>query len=185
MIERVASHWWLFLIRGLLALAIGVAAPFFPIATLYAITILFGAYAFIDGAFALVTAFRVRHENHRWIWLIVEGVIGIGVGLYVFAVPAAGLFALVLLLGFWAVFTGAFEVASAFNMRVHVPNEWLWIIIGALSIVFGVFVFFAPIFGLFALLWMFSIYFVVTGIALIALAFRLRSLVAHKMHPAA
>jgi uncharacterized membrane protein HdeD (DUF308 family) len=185
MIERIASHWWLFLIRGLVAVAIGILVPFYPLAALITIALLFGIYAFIDGVFAIVTAMRISHENNRWIWLTVEGVVGILVGVYAIAEPGITVFALALLLGFWAIFTGVLALGSAFSVRAHVPNEWLWAIIGVLSIAFGIFVFFAPQVGLLALLWTFSIYLLITGIALIGLALRLRAhTTTHTLHPA-
>jgi uncharacterized membrane protein HdeD (DUF308 family) len=185
MIERIASHWWLFLIRGIVALAIGILVPFYPITALITIALLFGVYAFLDGIFAIVTAVRMNHANNRWIWLTIEGVIGILVGIFAVVQPGITAFTLGLLLGFWAIVTGILALGSAFNARVHVPNEWLWALVGVISIAFGIFVFFVPALGLFALLWTFSIYLLLTGIALIGLALRLRTHTTHQtMHPA-
>ena len=81
MVDRLVSHWWLFLIRGLLALAFGIALLAFPLAGLFVIAILFGAYAFVDGVLALVAATRMRHTGGSWGWLLLEGVVGIVAGI--------------------------------------------------------------------------------------------------------
>ena len=56
MIAQVSSHLWLFLIRGILALALGILFPLFPGAAIFTLAILFGAYAFVDGIFAIAAA---------------------------------------------------------------------------------------------------------------------------------
>ncbi len=174
MIDRLASHWWLFLIRGILALALGILAPLFPGAALLTIAILFGAYAFVDGIVAIWTATRLNHADSRWIWLLVEGVLGILVGIYCALLPGSAALTLAFLLGAWAIVTGVLALASAFSARRHVPNEWLWVLTGIVSVLFGIAVFFAPVLGLLALVWMLSVYALLAGIFFIGLAFRLR-----------
>ncbi|MGB8264821.1 MAG: HdeD family acid-resistance protein [Candidatus Velthaea sp.] len=174
--EQLASHWWLFLVRGILALALGLTVPFFPVAALITVALLFGAYAFVDGVVALIAAFRMSQAGGRWGWLIVEGIVGILVGAYVFFDPAAAILALSWLLGAWALVTGVMALGSAFSARRHVPNEWLWALGGILSIVFGIFVFFAPALGAWAIIYLISFYAILAGIIFIGLAFRLRGL---------
>ena len=53
MIEDVARYWWVFLVRGLLAIAFGIAALVWPQITVWALVIVFGAYVLIDGVLDL------------------------------------------------------------------------------------------------------------------------------------
>lgn len=177
--ERLTSHWWLFLVRGILALALGIAVPFFPGAALFTIAILFGVYAILDGIAALYAAFRMTHADGRWGWLFVEGIAGLAAGGYALVFPGAAVFALAWLLGAWALITGILALGSAFSARRHLGNEWLWALTGALSIVFGIAVFFAPALGVIALIYFFSFYAIVAGVLFIGLALRLR----HLAHP--
>jgi Short repeat of unknown function (DUF308) len=96
-IARLSSHWWLFLIRGILAIVLAFAALAFPGAALLAVAVLFGAYAFVDGVVAIGTATRISHSDGRWGWLLFEGIIGILAGVFVFFYPFATVFAL----AFW------------------------------------------------------------------------------------
>ncbi|HEY4441942.1 MAG TPA: DUF308 domain-containing protein [Candidatus Elarobacter sp.] len=176
MLERLVSHWWLFLIRGLLAIVFGVLLLVWPAAGLFTIAILFGAYAFVDGVFALVASFRMSHEGRRWIWLLLEGIVGIAAGIAAALLPAAAIFALTILLGAWAIITGVLAIASAMTIRAHVANEILAILLGLLSIVFGLVVFWLPAIGIIALLYTVSFYAILAGVLLIGLAFRLRRL---------
>jgi uncharacterized membrane protein HdeD (DUF308 family) len=177
MLQRLVSHWWLFLIRGILALLFGIACLTFPIAALWVIAVLFGAYAFTDGIVALVASFRMTHSDGRWGWLLLEGILGIIAGIFVFFYPWNAAYVLALLLGAWAIVTGVLAIGSAFSARRHVPNEWLWVLSGIVSVLFGLAIFWAPAFGLFALVWMVAFYAVLAGVLLIGFAFRLRGLV--------
>jgi uncharacterized membrane protein HdeD (DUF308 family) len=175
MIERVTSHWWLFLIRGLLALALGLAMPWFPLVSLLAIAILFGAYAFVDGIVAIVAAVRMHHIDGAWWWLVLEGILGIVVGVITFFYPGITIVGLAYLLGAWAIITGVLGIGSAIRLRQSIPSEVLWIVLGVISILFGGLVFAAPIYGVFALVWMISIYAIFAGLLFLGFAFRLRS----------
>lgn len=176
MIERLSSHWWLFLIRGILAILLALAALAFPGAALLSIAILFGAYAFVDGIVAIWTATRISHTENRWGWLLFEGIVGILAGVFTFFYPFATVFALAFLLGAWAIITGILAIGSAFDARRHVPHEWLWVLSGIVSVIFGVAVFFVPAVGLFGLVYMLSFYALLAGIFYIGLAVRMRGL---------
>jgi uncharacterized membrane protein HdeD (DUF308 family) len=176
MIARLASHWWLFLIRGILALALGIAVPFFPGAAIVATAILVGAYAFVDGIVAIIAAVRMNHAEGNWMWLLVEGVCGIIVGLVTFFYPLITIAVLAYLVGAWFIVTGVMAIATGMRLRGHIGNEIFLIIVGLLSLFAGVIVFFTPVLGLFVLVWTISIYALLAGIFFIGLAFRLRGL---------
>lgn len=174
MIERMRSHWWLFLIRGVFALILGFTALLLPGAAIIAVVFLFGAYALLDGIVAIVSAVRMSHAGGRWWLLILEGVAGIAFGIVTFVWPGISALTLALLVGVWAIVTGIAAVASALQARTHIPNEWLWIIAGAVSIAAGVVILFRPAAGLFALVYLLAFYAFIAGFAFIGLAFRLR-----------
>ncbi len=176
MMQRIGTHWWLFLIRGILALALGFALPFFPVGALFTIVILFGFYAIFDGVVALVSAFRMTHTDGRWVWLTVEGIVGLVAGAYALFNPGVAILALSWLLGAWALITGILALGSAFTVRRHVANEIFWVIGAIISIVFGIGVFFAPAIGAWALIYFLSLYAIVAGFIFIGLAMRLRRL---------
>ncbi|HEY8745839.1 MAG TPA: DUF308 domain-containing protein, partial [Chloroflexota bacterium] len=61
-----SQNWWALAIRGIVALLFGLAAFVWPVMTLAVLVLLFGAYAIVDGVFALVAAIRVQRANARW-----------------------------------------------------------------------------------------------------------------------
>jgi uncharacterized membrane protein HdeD (DUF308 family) len=176
MIERLSSHWWLFLIRGILAVALGILMGAFPGAAVFTLAIFFGAYAFVDGIVAIATAIRMNHADYNWLWLLLEGVLGVLVGVITFFFPAFVALWLVFLFGAWAVLTGIFAIVTAIRIRQAIANEILMILFGAISIVAGIAIYVFPLYGVFALAWTIGIYAILAGIFMIGLAFRLRRL---------
>jgi len=184
MIDVLAKNWWAFALRGVLAIIFGLIALLAPGITLYALVIVFGAYSFVDGIFAVVAAVRAAEAHQRWGWMLIEGIAGIVAGLIAFVVPGLTALVLLYLIAFWAIVTGVFELAAAFRLRGHLANEWALLLGGAASIVFGVLLLSRPLAGALALLWLIGIYAIVFGVLMFVLAFRLRGH-AHGATPAA
>ena len=117
MIHALSRNWGWIALRGAAAILFGVLALAWPGSAFAAIVIFFGAYCFVDGIFALVALFRGGTGDRFWI-LVLEALVGIGIGILTIAKPAATALALLYYIGIWAIITGVLEVteAPAFNM---------------------------------------------------------------------
>ena len=104
--ERIAANWWVLAVRGALAIILGLTAFAAPGAALTVLVTFFGAYALVDGIFALLAAARWHHVDQRWWLLILEGIVGIGIGIFVFALALITMVGVALL-------------ALAFRLRGH------------------------------------------------------------------
>lgn len=170
----LARNWWMFLLRGILALIFGVAALFFPAAAFLSLVLVFGAFALVDGVFALVAAFTGAAKSENWWWLIFEGAIGILIGILTLIQPAAMGEAWLILIAAWAVVTGIFEIITAVRLRKVIEGE-LWLILGGLvSVAFGLLVMVYPASGAFAVGFLIGAYAIVFGVMFIMLALGLR-----------
>ena len=89
MLCSLSGNWWLFVLRGVLALVIAVLAFLMPAESLLALTLVFGAFAFADGVFGLVAAVRNIRGGDRWGWLMFSGILGIATGVVVVFSPFA------------------------------------------------------------------------------------------------
>jgi len=173
--SSLTSHWWMPLLRGLLAIVFGAVLFAFPISAVAALVILFGAFALVDGILAIVQALRFAHPNSgRWWWLLAQGAAGILIGVVTFFYPGITAGTLALLIAAWAVITGGFEIATAIRLRRDVPGEIFLIVAGLLSIVLGALLFLFPLAALLTVVWLLAAYSIIAGAALIALALRLR-----------
>ena len=173
MVHALAKNWWLLLLRGIAAIIFGLLAFAWPGLTLLTLILFYGAFALVDGVLAIVAAITGGVPGSRW-WLAIVGLLGIAAGLLTFLTP--GLTALVLLffIAGWAIVTGVFEIIGAIKLRKEIDNEWLLILGGIISVLFGVGMMLAPGAGALALVWVIGAYSVVMGVLFVALAFRLK-----------
>jgi uncharacterized membrane protein HdeD (DUF308 family) len=171
MLHTLTANWWALALRGLVAVLFGLLTFFVPGITLVTLVLLFGAYALVDGVFNVIAFFRVA--SHQWA-LLIEGVVGIVAGAITFAWPAITALALLYVIAFWAILTGIFEIVAGIRLRKAIANEWLLLLMGVLSLLFGFLILFAPGTGALAIILWIGAYALVFGIFLLALAFRLR-----------
>src|ERR1700734_2998329 len=171
MLNTLKANWWALALRGLVAVLFGLLTFFLPGITLVTLVLLFGGYALVDGVFNGIAFFRVA--SHQWA-LLIEGVVGIIAGVLTFAWPAITALALLYLIAFWAIVTGIFEIVAGIRLRKALTNEWLLLLMGVVSVLFGALILFAPGSGALAIVLWIGVYALVFGIFLLTLAFRLR-----------
>ena len=173
MLTELSKVWWAFLVRGLAAVVFGVLALIWPTITLAIVVVMFGAYAFLDGVFLVVKAISSwKARDDRWL-LLLEGLLGVGIGVITFFAPRVTEFILLFYIAAWSLATGIIEIASAIRLRKEVPGEIWWIMSGIASIVFAVLLMLFPGAGVLGMIWLISTYAIVFGVLLIVLSFRL------------
>jgi uncharacterized membrane protein HdeD (DUF308 family) len=170
-VNAFASNWWVLLIRGILAVLFGIMAFALPGLTLVTLVLLYGVYALADGLTALWVGGRAR----AW-WFVLLGVLGVIVGICTFFYPGITAVALLYLIAAWAIVRGIFEIITAIQLRKEISNEWMLIIGGIISIIFGVVLVANPAAGALAMVWLIGAYALIFGVMMIVLAFRLRGL---------
>jgi uncharacterized membrane protein HdeD (DUF308 family) len=174
MIVVLARNWWAVGLRGVLAIVFGLIALFLPGATMLSLVLVFAAYVFVDGAFAIVSAIRAARQNERWGSLVLEGIVNIAAAAVAVLWPGITVLAFVLLVAFWAILTGILELVAAFRLEMHDGRGWL-VFGGLVSLVYGVLLIVAPMIGAVVLTWWLGAYALLFGVSLIVLAFRLRA----------
>jgi uncharacterized membrane protein HdeD (DUF308 family) len=171
-LDLLNRSWWLWLARGVFAIAFGVIAFALPELTLRVLVLLFGIYAVADGLTALWLGAAMR----AW-WLLLLGVGAVAAGIFTFIRPEITAVALLYLIASWAIVRGIFEVVTAIELRKVISNEWLLGFAGVLSIVFGVMLAANREAGALAVVWIIGAYASVVGVVMVVFAFRLRALI--------
>ncbi|WP_236538874.1 HdeD family acid-resistance protein [Spiractinospora alimapuensis] len=172
--ELLSRRWWVFVVRGILAIIFGLLAVFWPGITLLVLVILLGAYLLVDGLFAIYHAFTHRQEHRpRW-WLVFQGVLSVVLGALLLIWPTSGVLALVIVFGIWALASGIAQAVAAVQLRKEIPNEWMLIVSAILTILVGLGLILLPLAGAFAIALLIGCFAILLGIAQIALGMRLR-----------
>jgi uncharacterized membrane protein HdeD (DUF308 family) len=175
MVMVLARNWWALVLRGFFDVLFGIAAFVWPGITLAVLVLLYGAFALVDGSFAIAAVLVGRTRGMPSWALLVEGLAGIAVGAITFFWPGITQIALLFLIAAWAVVTGVFEIVAAVRLRKEIRGEWLLALSGVLSVAVGVALVVNPGAGLLAISWMIGTYAIIFGVLFIVLGFRLRS----------
>jgi uncharacterized membrane protein HdeD (DUF308 family) len=175
LLETLKRHWWVPVLRGVVAIIFGIIAFTHPVMAAATLVLFFGAWVLIDGIFRIVGAIMDRSDSD-WGWQLVIGILGVMVGLLTFHAPGITALALVIYIAAWALMIGATEIALAIKMRREIKGEWFLILMGFASIIFAGLLLWNPIAGAAALIWIIAWYAVIMGVLAIIFGFRLRSL---------
>jgi uncharacterized membrane protein HdeD (DUF308 family) len=172
--KLLSQAWWMLALRAVVALLFGILAFLLPGLTLLWLVTLFAVYALISGIASVVGAIQNRTSDRQWWLILLLGLVSIGAG--IIAIVAPGLTALVWIyvIGANALITGVLDIAVAIRLRKVIEGEWLLIVAGLASVLFGISVILFPGAGALALVWLISAYALVTGILLLVLAFKAR-----------
>ncbi len=171
--ETLERNWWAVGLRGIVAILFGLVALIRPSAGLLVLIALIGAWWLVDGVFAIIAAVYAAEHRTRWWPLLLEGVSGIVLGLAVYFLPGITTFVLVIFAAAWLVVTGAFRIVAAVRLRETIPNEWLMVTSGVVSILFGALIWAFPGQGAIALVIAFALFALVLGVLSLVLAGRL------------
>ena len=176
------SSWWALVLRGLAAIAFGILAFLWPHITLTALVFLWGAYALVDGVFAIAAGIKSYEKSKRWWVLLLEGLLSVAAGVLAFVIPGITALVLLLLIASWAIVTGAFEIGAAIQLRKYITGEWLLALAGVASVLFGLALLINPNAGAIAVVWLIGAYAILFGLLLSAIGFRFKGLVS-RSHP--
>jgi uncharacterized membrane protein HdeD (DUF308 family) len=168
-----AQNWAMFVLRGVLAVALGVLAFAAPGPTLSALIFVFAFYAIFDGVLALGLGLALPY-GPRWL-MVIGGILAIAIGAYTLVSPSVTAIALTILIGSFAIVRGVAEVVGAIQLRAVIENEWLYAISGVVSIIFGAYLVAVPNDGVLAVLFVIGWYALFAGVMYIAMGLRLRS----------
>ncbi|MBV8246116.1 MAG: HdeD family acid-resistance protein [Candidatus Eremiobacteraeota bacterium] len=175
MLEALSRRWWVFLLRGIAGIVLGILAFAWPGITLLSFVIVFAAYLLVDGVFAVIAALS-GEAGSRWGLLLFEGILAIVVAILLWAYPGMSAIFFIYFFAAWAIVSGIAEIVFGVQLRDVITNEWLYVLGGIVSIIFGIWVMREPLSGGVAIVWIMGSYAIAFGIIQLILAFRVRSL---------
>ena len=150
------------IVRGLLAVAVGIVALAWPGVTVLALVILFAIYAFIAAGMEAVKAFSSETAGPLMGHLLL-GLVDVGAGVFALAWPGPTALVLVLLVGAWAMMAGLVEIYAGFEVGETAGTRALFFVSGLISIAFGIVLFARPGVGAVTLALLFGLFNLVYG----------------------
>jgi len=170
----LARYWWIFLLRGLFSIIFGVLAFVMPGLTIATLVIVWGAYALVDGLFALYASATggTKTGDH---WLVgLQGLIGLAAGIITLIMPGVTALGLLIAIAAYSLVVGVLQIAAAIKLREEIEGEFWLGLSGLVSILFGMFIIARPGEGALAVIWIIGGYALVFGVFLISFAFHIK-----------
>lgn len=117
------SEAWLFLfLAGLVKIAAGAFAAFWPGVTALVFVMVFGVGEVIGGGLTFGSALDLKEDHGRW-WLALGGLLSVVFGLFLLLTPVIGAVVLTWWLGVYAIALGIVELILAFRLHArHVEH---------------------------------------------------------------
>jgi uncharacterized membrane protein HdeD (DUF308 family) len=168
--DRLSAVWWVYLLRGLIAAAIGLFALFSPQATVEALVRLIGVLLLLDGASGMIGTIRSKDRGTN----LFTALIGVGAGLILLFWPAATARAALILFGAWL---GIFGIGLIFVSRKlggRDTRNTAIMTTGAIMLLLGLVLILWPGVGTVTFSWMFGFTALLMGAVFLFLAIRLR-----------
>jgi len=170
----MTQYWWTVALRGVVAILFGLAAFLWSGLTLQVLIALFGVFVLLDGLFTIAIAFNTRKVYTRWWGFLLQGIVGVAVGIIAFAWPAVTATAMLYMIAFWAIAIGSLELMAGIGICRDVDGGWLLGSGGFLTILLGVALLVWPGAALLSMIWLIGAYAIFFGVVLIAFGFKLR-----------
>jgi uncharacterized membrane protein HdeD (DUF308 family) len=148
-------------IAGLVSIVLGIALLANPGASLKTVIYLFGIMVVVYGLARIVAGLRGHMESKSA--GVVGGLFAIVLGVMIMAWPKMSALTLIYLIGGWAIVTGVVDIGGAFISKAGGAHRIWMVIVGLVSMVFGLVLFFNPGEGGLALLWLIGVYLIVLG----------------------
>jgi uncharacterized membrane protein HdeD (DUF308 family) len=172
--EFLEKRWWLMALRGLAGIIFGIICFASPVVAGFSLVFVFAVFSIIDGLFGIGSAFGQARRGERWVWLAIEAVGSVVIGVLMFTMPGFALTFLFLLIGIRALLSGVFLILAALKLDGEHGRGFL-LGAGLISFAFGVLLFLAPMLGAKILIWWIGAWSILFGVLLLAVALRLRS----------
>lgn len=172
--HMLAHNWWAVALRGVVALLFGITAFAMPLVTMLSLVAIFAAFSLVDGVFGIIMSVRGARKGERWIWLLINGILGIVTGVVAILWPSITVLAFVVLVAAWSLITGILMLISAFRLKADHGRIWLSIG-GVANVAFGILLVVSPFVGALVLTFWTGAHACVLGVTLLILATQLRS----------
>ncbi|MCX7878738.1 MAG: DUF308 domain-containing protein [Ignavibacteria bacterium] len=173
--QSLKKYWWLFLMKGIVAIIFGLLIVFNPMVMIITFLSLFGVFLIFTGVILITLAFLGETENT--IIRAIEGILFILMGIVIMLNPLSAAGGLMIMIAAWAIISGLLQIVSAIRLRKVIENDIMMFISGVISIIFGVVLAGNLIQGAEIITIFFGLFAILTGILNTILAINIRKLI--------
>lgn len=173
--ERLIKHWWLSLVVGIAAVAVGFVVLVHPAESYYTFALWLGIVVFLSGIAGVVQALSTKNYFVRRGWIVLAAVADIIIGIVLMFSSMLSAVAMPILLGVWLLYRGCAMLAQGFDLRSFGVRDAGWVIFYAVVIIaIAIAILWMPAtLGVEAVILFVAIAFITYGVSMVSLGFRL------------
>ena len=183
LLKTACNRWPVLFFGGICALALGICAIVWPGITLLSFAFIYAIFTTVDGAVAIALGLRAGEDGSVWWPMVILGMLAILAGAFAFAWPQITVAVLLALVAVSAIVRGVMELIAAIRLRKELDDEWILVLSGIVSIIFGGLILYRPDAGLLAIVLLIGAYMITLGVLSVALSLRFRRM-CHTLAPA-
>ena len=158
-VDRSLRHWWVFLLRGILFILVGIYMICSPASSYAALGFMFGLVIFIAGISELLHVYHDRSSKNRG-WHLFLGIVDLILGLVLMGHISASVTILRIIVGVWFLFRGL----SLLSFSGFFKKSIMLAVGGIITIIFGALILFNAGFGAMTIVLFTAIAFIFTGV---------------------
>ena len=114
--------------------------------------------------------FSVKNQSEGAGWILADGIITFILSCIVLSNQLVTDAIIPLFFGMWIMFSGTMRIVASFNMKKAETKGWAWsLVLGIIGMFAGIYSFFNPLLGDFAIVVMVGIFFLIQGINMLTL----------------
>ncbi len=140
-IPRIAHYWWLPLIRGIVAVLLGLAMIFTTSQASSALARYFGMFWMVTGGTSLYWGLRGARATRLWLIAGLIAIVGGGILFFNEWISSSTVLELTTnVFAVFAIFTGILHIGGGYRIRQKVGRKWAWgdLFLGLLQIMMGI-----------------------------------------------
>lgn len=173
--ERLIKHWWLSLVVGIAAVAVGFVVLVHPAESYYTFALWLGIVVLLSGIAGVVQALSTKNYFVRRGWIVLAAVADIIIGIVLMFSSMLSAVAMPILLGVWLLYRGCAMLVQGFDLRSFGVRDAGWVIFYAVVIIaIAIAILWMPAtLGVEAVILFVAIAFITYGVSMVSLGFRL------------
>lgn len=173
--ERLIKHWWLSLVVGIAAVAVGFVVLVHPAESYYTFALWLGVVVFLSGIAGVVQALSTKNYFVRRGWIVLAAVADIIIGIVLMFSSMLSAVAMPILLGVWLLYRGCAMLVQGFDLRSFGVRDAGWVMFyAAVIIAIAIAILWMPAtLGVEAVILFVAIAFIAYGVSMVSLGFRL------------
>ncbi len=175
--HNAIKYWWIYLLTGILFIALGIWVFRTPVESYVALSILFTLTFLINGISEVIYAVSNRRTQKGWGWILGSGLVDLLIAFMLLSNPGISLQVLPFYVGFALLFRSVSAAGMAIELKtMSVPNWGFLLLLGVLGIMLSFVLLWNPVVAGMTIVFWTAMAFIVIGVFRIMLSMKLRKL---------